>query len=180
MRMKQVGNKREILAGVFQNNDTVTISEGMPIAFSFSAASNTLGGDGLYAVSLATAGASSYALAYGVALGTVAPNQYGEAIVFGYTGYVLVTVLTRSASSAVWPSTAAISTGAVLQLDTANNAFSVFSSAHPLTNFQPFAILLDSVASATTQASTPASSSNGTNSSATASVVAHRAFVRMI
>ncbi len=178
MRMKMVGNKREILAGVFQNNDTVTLSEGMPIAFSFSSVSNA--GDGVYCQALATAGASAYALAYGVALGNVAPNQFGEAIVFGYTGYVLVTVLTRSASSAVWPSTAAISTGAVLQLDTANNAFSVFSSAHPLTNFQPFAILLDSVASATTQASTPASSSNGTNSSATASVVAHRAFVRMI
>lgn len=178
MRMKQVGNKREIFAGVFFNNDTVTISQGAPLAFSFGSASNSF--DGVNAMAVNTAGAAAYAEAYGVALSNVAPNAYGEAIVFGYCGYVLVTVLSRSASSAVWPSTAAISTGAVLQLDTLNNAFSVFSSAHPQTNFQPFAILLDSVASATTQASTPASSSNGTNSSALYSVVAHRAFIRMI
>jgi hypothetical protein len=174
MRMKQVGNKREIMAGVIQNGDTGTILEGSPVAWTFGSVSTNV--DGLSVVNLATAGASSYAEAYGVALGTIAPNQYGEAIVFGYCGYALVTVLTRSASSAVWPSTAAIATGAILQLDTANNAFSVFSSALAQTNFQPFAVLLDSVLSATTQASTTA----GTGSSATASVVAHRALIRMM
>lgn len=174
MRMKQVGNKREILAGVCFNADTVSIAEGMPVAFTFGTGTGT--GDGLSVVSLATSGGTAYAESYGVALGNIGINGYGEAIVFGYCGYVLVTVLTRSASSAVWPSTASIGAGAVLQLDTANNAFSVFSASHALTNFQPFAVLLDQVASATTQASTTA----GTGSSATASVVAHRALVRMI
>lgn len=180
MRMKTVGNKREILAGVFFNNDTVTINEGEPIAFSFGTATNY--SDGLNCQSLTTAGAGAYAEAYGVALGTVAPNGYGEAIVFGYCGYVLVNVLTRSATSAVWPSTASIQSGAVLQLDTLNNCFSVFSSSHPQTNFQPFAIMLDTIASATTQASTLSGTAlagpgvvNGT-----ASVVAHRALIRMI
>lgn len=175
MRIKQVGNKRDSKLAVVQNADTVTIPRGTPLVLTLA---NTVAaaGDGLSVVLPSTAGASnSNIFGYGVAIESILVNAFSESIVAGYVAYALVTQLTRSASSAVWPSSASLAAYAILQLDILNNAFQIVSVSQAAQNYQPFAVLLDSISSVTTQAST--SSGPGT---VTASIVAHRVFVNFI
>lgn len=174
MRQKYVGNKRDSKLVVVRNDDTVTIPRGTPLVLQLSSTADD--GDGL-AVLLpsSTSAALSDVFGYGVATADIPVNGISEAIVSGYVAYALITQLTRSASSAVWPSYAS-SASAILQIDTLNNAFLMASISQALQNYLPFAVLLDSIAgSSTTSAST--SSGPGT---VTASIVAHRVFVRML
>lgn len=175
MRVKLVGNKADGVFLVCKNAEaSASMVRGQVAVYKLGTAAAT--DDGLAVVLPSTAGGNTYSMAFGVLTGGLAPNIVGEAQVFGYCAYALVITLTRSASSAVWPSIASSGSGAILQIDTANNCFSVFSASAAQTNFQPFAVLLDSLASQTTQASTTA----GTGSSATASTAGKRVFVRFL
>jgi len=120
--------------------------------------------------------------AYGVAMGNIAASQYGESMVHGVCKAVVEIVLTRTSTTSVWASYAAINTATgtaytplMLSIDTVNNAFNTYTTL-AANNLQPPAVLLDSIASFTTNASTIGVSSL----TSYASTVLARAFIRMM
>jgi hypothetical protein len=139
--------------------------------------------DGLQVVLPSTAGQVPPAhLAYGVALAQIASNQYGESMVHGVCQAVFEIILTRTSTTSVWASYAAINTvtgtGAtpfLLSIDTLNNAFNTYTTL-ATGNLQPPVVLLDSIASFTTNASTIGVSSL----TSYASTLLARVFVRMM
>lgn len=173
-----------------QNADK-SISVGTPLVLNLSSTAQpaTADGfaagyqDGLQVILPSTAGQVLSAHAnYGIALGKIANNQYGESMVHGVCQAVFEIVLTRTSTTSVWASYAAINsvtgTGAtpfLLSIDTLNNAFNTYSSLAS-GNLQPPAILLDSIASFTTNASTIGVGSL----TSYASTLLARIFVRMM
>jgi hypothetical protein len=139
--------------------------------------------DGLQVILPSSAGqVPSAHFSYGVALGSLAPNQIGESMVHGVCNAVVEIVLTRTSTTSVWASYAAINsvtgtaaTPFLLSIDTANNAFATYSSL-ATGNLQPPAVLLASIASFTTNASTIGVSSL----TSYASTILARCFVRMM
>ena len=132
--------------------------------------------DGLQVVLPSTAGQIPTAhYMYGVALGNITPNQIGESMIHGVCNAVVEIVLTRTSTTSVWASYASIASGFMLSIDTANNAFATYTSL-AASNFQPPAVLLASIASFTTNASTIGVSSL----TSYASTILARVFVRMM
>jgi hypothetical protein len=120
--------------------------------------------------------------AYGVAMGNIATSSYGESMVHGVCKAVFEVVLTRTSTTSVWASYAAINTATgtayaplMLSIDTLNNAFATYTTL-AANNLQPPAVLLDSIASFTTNASTIGVSSL----TSYASTLLARVFVRMM
>lgn len=178
MRFKQVGNKRDQLLIVVKNGEsTATLQQGQMLAYNLSnvaQGSNPGQDDGLQVVNPSTAGIPSYALMAGILeTPSVAPGGIGEAIVFGFVQSAKLTIGTRSATSASWGSSASLASGALLAIDTANNCLLTFSSAAPQSHFQPFAILVDNIA-------TQAGSATTTSDTRTAITANHRVFVAMM
>ncbi len=139
MRINLSENNRPdcIVASVRNSESTNTISRGQPVVLNLSTTAQPTTGsdghaagyeDGLQVVLPSTAGATASALFfYGVAMGTMNPNQLGEVMIFGVCPYALVLTGTRSASNATWASSASSSSGAyALSLDTVNNVFNSF------------------------------------------------------
>jgi hypothetical protein len=172
-----------------QNATTGNINKGTPLVLNLSstaqpAAANgyTAGAeDGLQVILPSTAGANQTAhLQYGVLLNTVAPQQMGEVMVHGVCQAVFEIILTRAATSSAWASYASLNSNFMLSIDTANNAFATYTSL-AANQFQPPCVLLDTIASAATLAST----FTGTNSLASTltsycSTILARVFVRMM
>jgi len=139
--------------------------------------------DGLQVILPSTGGASRAGnLAYGVAMSNIASSQYGEAMVHGVCLAVVEIVLTRTSTTSVWASYPAFNTATgtaytapQLSIDTANNAFNTYTSL-AASNLQPPAVLLDSIASFTTNASTIGVASL----TSYASTILARVFVRMM
>lgn len=132
--------------------------------------------DGLQVVLPSTAGANpSQQLMYGIAMANIASLTLGESMIHGVCKAVIEVVLTRSATTTVWASYASINSGFVMSIDTVNNALATYTSLAAAQAQPPF-VLLDSVASFTTNASTIGVSSL----TSYASTILARVFVRQM
>lgn len=156
MRMKAVGSKRDIMATVIRNSDTLIIKSGSPV---FLAVTGTE--DGLRCVSSNNLAAALQGNFFGVAYADIAVNAFGEAQVFGFNDGTRLRITTRAASTDVWASYPAGGIGDVLVPITgtgtgagstsADQAFSNSGSA--AATVRALARLGQTYASATTQAS---------------------------
>lgn len=165
------------------------INKGTPLVLNLSATAQPAAGngytagaeDGLQVILPSTAGANPTAhLQYGVAMNTIASQQAGESMVHGVCQAVFEIILTRTSTNSVWASYASINSNFMLSIDTVNNGFNTYTSL-AANQFQPPVVLLDTIASATTLAST----FTGTNSLASTltsycSTILARVFVRMM
>lgn len=169
MRMKQVGNKADIMAVVIRNAEaSATIPLGTPVVLSSNGTN-----DGLDVVLPSTAGASKmHSLAYGVTIGAVASGGYGEAQIFGMHGSVVLTRQTRPTSTDTWNSNASLASYILLNVESVANGFATGATLAS-TNFLPFAVLAQSLASY-------ASSASSTADTRTAITAAVKAFLRII
>jgi hypothetical protein len=144
--------------------------------------------DGLAAVTPKTAtAAKSPKLAFGVALEAIASGAIGRVQAFGFCRETKIIRATRAATTDAWASTAAGAVGDALEVDTANNALvraSIPASyvtgsaasdtlALDLAMFVPFAVLAQTIVSATTAAST-------TSNTDTVSTSLVKTFLRML
>ena len=176
MRFKLVGNKADVIGVVVRNADTVAILPGTPVCLNMNGTN-----DGLDVVLPSTGGATkAHAGAFGVTLSPTGPgvqgipiNGYGEAQIFGVNAAVNLTRQTRAASTVSWNSEASIASYAVMQIDTSANGFSTAIASQAATQYLPFAVLLQSLASY-------ASSTSATSDTRTAITAAVRAFLRII
>jgi hypothetical protein len=147
-----------------QNSTTSQINRGTPLVLNLSSTPQPTTAqdgfaagfqDGLQVVLPSTAGAiASLFFAYGVAMNTILPDVIGEAMVSGVCEAVFEIILTRTSTTSVWASYAALTIPYVLSIDTANNAFATYSSAPTAGSFNAQVALVDSIASFTTNAST--------------------------
>ena len=147
MRMKSVGNKRDLCAVVIYNDEaTATIGLGQPVVMSLSGTK-----DGLGVVLPATAAdVKQSTFGFGVSLGSYAPKTFGEAQVFGLCSNVQL-LRTRANSTAAY---AAIAVGALLVAESVNNSFQTVAS-NGASAFVPNAAVAFSIAAiASTSVST--------------------------
>jgi len=99
MRFKVVGSKRDIMATVIRNSDTISIKAGSPV---FLAVTGTE--DGLRAVSSNNLAAALQGNFFGFAYADIAVNAFGEAQVCGFNDGIRLRATTRAASTDVWAS----------------------------------------------------------------------------
>lgn len=171
MRMKTVGNGRDLVAITIRNNAGANMAAGTPICLELSGTR-----DGIDAVLPSSSAAKAHAAAYGVVLNAIADQQYGEAQVFGFNQNIVLLRQTRATSTDDWSSNnAGFPLGCILNINTLNNAFTTSGGTQAVTGFLPFAVLASSVA---TWAST--ASSNATSDTRTALTVSAKAFLRMM
>jgi hypothetical protein len=153
MRMKFVGNKRDNIILTYMNCEaSASIPVGAPVMHNMSAtaAAST---DGVCGVLPSTAGAALYQFLIGVNVSTnLAVNQYGEALAYGYCPSTLVKLRTRATSTDTWASVATVASALLLVPDFTNNDFQTL--ANVAAQSTPPMILLDTLASMATQAST--------------------------
>jgi hypothetical protein len=170
MRMKTVGNKRDIVALVIRNNSGVSMPSGTPINLELTGTN-----DGLDVVLPSSSAAKADVLGFGVVLNAIADQQYGEAQVFGFCNNITLLRQTRAASTDAFSSNSDGFSliGVLLNIDTVNNAFSTSGGTMAKSGFLPFAVLAATVASW-------ASSASATSDTRTALTVASKAFLRMM
>jgi hypothetical protein len=169
--MKTVGNKRDIMAVVIRNAAGSTIPTGTPIALNMNGTN-----DGLDVILPSSSAAKADAFMYGVTLGPILDQQYGEAQVFGFCNNIVLLRQTRSASTADWSSNSdGFGTGVLLNIDTVGDRFSTSGGTLAKSAFAPFAVLAEAVAS---WASTV--TSNATADTRLSITVASKAFLRMM
>lgn len=169
MRMKSVGNKADILAVVIRNAEaSAIIPLGTPVVLSANGTN-----DGLDVVLPSTAGASKmHSLAYGVTIGPVLSGGYGEALIYGFHNAVVLTRQTRPTSTDTWNSNASLASYILLNIESVGNGLQTGATLAS-TNFLPFAVLGQSLASY-------ASSVSSTADTRTAITAAVKAFLRII
>lgn len=173
MRMKMVGNKKDIELLVVRNGDTVKVPKGTPVILSIGTTLDT-DNDGLKVVLPNTAGAAaSNSLMYGIATKDLAVNDYGEVIAMGYAAYAVFTRATRAATTDSWTSSASIAQFGALAIDTVNNAFALFTASAASSHYSPYAVIVDSVASM-------AASASATSDTRTVQTTAQRVFCKML
>ena len=174
MRIKNVqgasGVGDHILPNV-QNNDTAVIPRGAPMVLNLNGT-----GDGYSVVLPSTAGqAKSNALVWGVCLtvGGLGVGSKDDCYGTGYCPFAIIVYATRSASSASWTSSASIASGAILSIDTVNNAYTTASASIGSQGPGLMPVLLDSIASF-------AASATATTDTRTALTIGARVFLRFI
>ena len=145
---------RETIIGTFKNAETsATLGLGTPVVLAFNGTD-----DGLAVQLPATVAAVSAAKNSGFPAGVVvSPNgilagAIGDVQTWGLCLQAKIVAATRSATSAAWVSYASQDTGAVLEVDTVANAFNIQGST-VAQQYLPYAVLAQSYASSTTQAS---------------------------
>lgn len=141
MRMKTVGNKRDIMATVIQNSEaTASIQVGQPVCM------YALGGagtnpDGVAVCLPSTAHTQNanneFQLLYGVALTNlpagIPVNGFGEAQVFGFCADIAFTSATRASSTNSWPTIASQACWVPLVPETVGNGWTTYNSNQYLT-----------------------------------------------
>lgn len=170
MRMKTVGNKRDLVAIVVRNAEaSASIAAGQPVCFVMNATN-----DGLDVVLPGTGAAvKATSFAAGIALQAMASGTYGESQVYGFCQNVVLKRQTRSDSTGSWSSNSdGFVTGLLLVVDTVYNAMSTLASSGG-SIYQPYAVLAESVASWAATAST-------TSDTRTVITVATKAMIRMM
>jgi hypothetical protein len=144
---------RETIIGTFKNAEaSLTLGLGTPVVLSFNGTD-----DGLAVALPSTVGAAAAKNAGFPAGVVVSPNgilagAIGDVQTWGLCLQAKVVAATRSATSAAWVSYASQDTGAVLEVDTVANAFNIQGST-VAQQYLPYAVLAQSYASSTTQAS---------------------------
>ncbi len=145
---------RETIIGVFKNGEaSASLPVGSPVVLSFNGTD-----DGLAVVLPSTAATASAAKSSGFGAGVVvsangiAAGAMGDVQTWGLCLNARITAATRSATSAAWVSYASQDTGALLAIETVGNGFSIVGST-VTQQYLPYAVLAQSYASSTTQAS---------------------------
>ena len=186
--MKTVGSKRDAIYVVVRNADTVSMPIGTPVCMNNLAGT----GDGLDVVMPSTVAANGLqALLMGVIASPgasspgLAAGGYGEAQVWGFCPNILLTINTRSASTASWTSQTSIASGGFQQLipETVMNGWTTVAAQTFITgattatslfaNFLPFALLGQSLAS-------QAASASATSDTRTVIYAAVKGFLRIL
>lgn len=155
MRLPTLGAKYQTAIVQVKNADTAVIPNGTPVCLAFNGTD-----DGLAVVLPSTGGTAKATTLFagvveftGTSAGTGLPvGSIGDAFFFGMVTNAKVLVVTRSATSAAWPSYAAIAIGDGLGVETVNNCFTdLLTGAQSA--YAALAAAGFSIASATTQAS---------------------------
>lgn len=146
-------NRPETNFVVVSNRETTAIPAGTPVCFVFDGTD-----DGL-AVQLPSSSNASKSsvgiagIASGQGSGALAASSMGQVIqVYGICNALVASVLTRSASSAVWASAVGSTIGDVLTIDTVGNVLVGMSAGSLVKAIHPF-VLAQSVVSRTTAGS---------------------------
>jgi hypothetical protein len=178
MRGHPVGNKpsgNNFVLKVRNAESSATIPRGTPLVLKLS--TSGAAGDGMDVVLPATAGNPlSYAARFGVACCSMAAGEYGEAILFGYCSYAIVTRATRAGATGTdsWSSVDSSASGIACGIDTVNNALVMGASiAGAVASNHIDAVLLDSIP-------VLAASATATTDTRTAITRSARVFVRML
>lgn len=167
MRMKTVGNKRDIMAVVIHNADTVSIPIGAAVCLALNATN-----DGLDVILPSTAegvvAGSSGVTCYGVCLGNapLAVGAYGEAQVFGFTADLMYTLETRASTTASWSTASTAPEFTPLYFETKANGWQTYAiqtfvtgattALAAITGFQPLAVLAQTLQTVSASASSTA------------------------
>ena len=146
--------KPEDIIHVVKNLEAVTIPVGTPVVY---AMSGTDDGLGVILPSSSTAARISVFCA-GVTIKAMEPGKMENVQCYGFNRKTALFRGSRAASTAAWPTMAAMSLGDVLAIDQAGNGF-ISSASAANSAFQPMAVLAEAVASG----SGFASSNNGQN-----------------
>lgn len=168
---------------VLNDEASSSIALGNPVALKLDATD-----DGMAVVLPVTATATKApVLNYGVATEAIAAGARGRVQIFGFCRNAVIVRATRAATSDAWASTAAGAVGDVLKIQTADNAFvrasipASYSTGTAATDtlaidlkmFLPFAVLAETLASATTVA-------DSAGPVATVSTSTAKVFLRML
>ena len=144
MRFAAVGGKAGHILDNVRSHETNTIGRGRPLVLDLNGTD-----DGLSVVLPSTAGATkSASFLYGVATADIEYNGLSETLLYGICPFALVTINSRSATSASWASLDSVPPYQLLGLDIDNNAFNIASANTGAGNaYFLFATLLDSIKS---------------------------------
>lgn len=104
------------------NADTITIPAGSPVVFNMNGTNNGLD---VVLFSSVTAANQQQGFRCGVVFNNVPVGGFDEAVVFGYTNFLLLIRQTRAASTANWTTEAARSVGEHLTAVSVNTAASI-------------------------------------------------------
>lgn len=172
MRLKLAGNKADTEFRVVKNSDATlagTMPTGTPVILALNGTD-----DGLAVVLPSTAGAAATeGLFFGILPYAIQQNQIGECIGNGLANNAIMVRATRSASSASWSSSQSIASWAALSVDTINNGLTTYSASGGVSQYQPFAILAQSVSSIS-------ASATATTDTRTAITIAVKAWVQLL
>lgn len=133
MRMKMSGNKRDLMATVIYNQDTVAILNGQPVCMYLTGGAG--GTDGLSVCLPSTAhtqnASNEFQCLYGVALSSLAggipAGSYGESQVFGFCADIAFTSATRASSTNSWSTIASMAAWLPLIPETVGNGWTTYA-----------------------------------------------------
>lgn len=150
MDLIQVGNKKDTIQINIKSAETsVVINQGTPIFFAMNGTD-----DGLAVVSDEAISAAGQGFFAGIATQALQPSQLGKAHAWGEYDFATIILMTRSATTAIWPSYPAGAFGDILCFSSAASCQGFYdSAAGSATAAGIFAKLIGSWASFTTQAS---------------------------
>lgn len=135
MRMKTVGNKRDLMATVVLNAEaTASITIGQPVCMYLTGGAG--GTDGISVCLPSTAhtqnAGNEFQCLYGVFITNsaagVAPGFFGEAQVFGFCADIAFTAATRASSTASWSSIQSVAAWLPLIPETVGNGWTTYAS----------------------------------------------------
>jgi hypothetical protein len=178
MRFKNAGNKADIIAVVVKNNDpnSTVILAGAPVFFNGTGTAQQRGLEVAASDGLANALHAFFA-GFNLMGKSLNLGDFGEVLAYGYFDYARVLLSTRATSTDVWASYAAIALGDIMSFVTTSGVQAVQrSGAGSATNMQWWLQAAQTLASATTQAS----SVGNVNGNSTAMVTQLRLQVRAI
>lgn len=179
-------NKAEADFLVIGNRETSKINYGVPVVFVMDGTNDGFDVQLPSSSNAVKASTLVAGVAAGQGDGSLAASSVGQVVqVYGIGNAIITTVLTRSATSAVWASLAGSSVGDMITINTVYNALDFGSAGSAVKAIHPFA-LAQSIASRTTAASgaagTYASTITGGASSDTIAVISTLAkvFIRVM
>ncbi len=155
MKHQTLGRKSQNTWAHIFNNDTLTIKKGAPCVLDSLAANSAKFGFGVKTIDSLAAAEEGFFMGFAVA--DIATKTEGDVIISGYIANTRVLINSRSASTAVWPSTTGILLGDLLEFVTAASVHAVSrvgaGSALSAANETPMQYFDATLASTTTQAS---------------------------
>lgn len=153
MRFRQNGNLGDVRMVVIKNASSITINAGCPTYFDFAATGKGRGRD---VIPSESAAASTGTIRAGMATKALAQYETGDALVWGFTPSAVIVGNTRAASTDTWASVASVASGALLipQIGLAGVQGWRTTSGLPTTAVGVYAVMMQSLASRASQAST--------------------------
>ncbi len=149
MEIGQTGNAPARVTFQAKSDEaSATIPVGSPVCFQFDATD-----DGLAVILPSGSAPKSHALGFGVAVSQFTPGGNGRVQTYGFVRNAVILLQTRTASGESF-SASTHSQGALLNVDTVNNAFSTSGGTLAKTSYLPFAVLAESTAAAASASTT--------------------------